>query len=154
MNKACSIAVFSLLIAVNADLFAGVSGGFIERRRMDRIEIADNRFNAPERVTLNVQYRVPVVETLGYLAAFYPDSQKLMTISQKLRPIANRVEELSGDSFEGRTFPADVDAECKQLRQQMMADVKAVYGQEAVTRIESYIERKYGSLSTGLFGDL
>ncbi len=120
---------------------------FKERRRMDRLDEAETRWQEPERVTLNIHYRVPVVETLGYLAAFYPDNQKLSTITAELRPIAVRVEALSGDRFEGRSFPAEVDAECRKLRDQMFTSVKEVYGQDAVNRIENYLKIKYGSFS-------
>lgn len=121
---------------------------------MDRLEQAENRWQEPERVTLNIHYRVPVVETLGYLAAFYPDNQKLSTIAAELRPIAVRVEDLSGDRFEGRSFPAEVDAECRKLRDQMFASVKEVYGQDTVNRIESYLNIKYGTLTSGSFSEI
>lgn len=121
---------------------------------MDRLEQAETRWTEPEKVTLNIHYRVPVVETLGYLAAFYSDPQKLSTIAADLRPIAARVETLSGDRFEGRTFPPEVDAECQRLRKQMFAEVSEVYGPDAVKRIESYLRLKYSSLTGGPFSSV
>ncbi|GHB93018.1 hypothetical protein [Cerasicoccus arenae] len=147
------IAVISSLAVLSLELAAAPSM-FKERRRMDRLEQAETRWQEPERVTLNIHYRVPVVETLGYLAAFYPDMQKLSTISADLRPIAVRVQELSGDRFEGRSFPAEVDAECRKLRDQMFTDVKEVYGQDTVNRIQSYLEIKYGSMTFGSFSEI
>lgn len=142
------------LLAVLSTQMLAAPSMFTERRRIDRIEEAETRWQEPERITLNIHYRVPVVETLGYLAAFYPDQKKLSTITADLRPIAVRVQELSGDRFEGRTFPPTVDAECNKLREQMFADVKSVYGQDTVNRIQSYLEVKYGKLTTGSFSEI
>jgi len=121
---------------------------------MERLEQAEERWTEPERVTLNIHYRVPVVETLGYLAAFYDDPQKLTTIAADLRPIAARVETLAGDRFEGRTFPPEVDAECQRLRKDMFDKVSAVYGPNAVKRIESYLDLKYKSVTGGAFSSI
>ncbi len=121
---------------------------------MDRIETAENRWTAPERVTLNIHYRVPVIETLGYLAAFYPNSQKLTMIAAELQPIAKRVEALAGDSYEGRSFPPEVETECDKLRAEMFADVKAIYGQDAVNRIEAYLKTKYASMTGGFLNEI
>ncbi|WP_309385931.1 hypothetical protein [Cerasicoccus frondis] len=154
MTNASRLVLAGLFTVVSSQLFAPPSGGFLERRRLDRIETAENRWTAPERVTLNIHYRVPVVETLGYLAAFYPNDQKLVQITNELRPIATRVQDLAGDRFEGRTFPPTVDAECQKLRSEMFADVKAIYGQDAVTRIENYLELKYGTMTGGFLNEI
>jgi len=61
---------------------------------------------------------------------------------------------LSGDRFEGRSFPTEVDTECKKLRDQMFTQVKAVYGQDTVNRIESYLDIKYGTLTSGSFSTI
>ncbi|MEO0793702.1 MAG: hypothetical protein AAFX93_00990 [Verrucomicrobiota bacterium] len=139
-----------LAVVFSLELVAAPSM-FKERRRMDRLEMAEDRWKEPERVTLNIHYRVPVVETLGYLAAFYNDPQKLTTVSADLRPIAARVEALSGDSFEGRSFPPEVNAECQRLRTEMFGYVKEVYGDDAVKRIERYLKLKYDKLTSGPF---
>ncbi|WOO39825.1 hypothetical protein [Rubellicoccus peritrichatus] len=123
------------------------------QKRAKRIEFAEEQWQRPDKVTLNVHYRVPVIEVLGYLAANYDDPQKLNTIVDKLRPISNRVKTLSGDKFEGRSFPATLQAETEKLRSQMMSDVTAVYGSATTQKIESYLELKYRSLG-GLFGPL
>lgn len=151
--KLRSIVIYSFVAFLSLETLAAPSM-FKERRRMDRLEDAETRWQEPERVTLNIHYRVPVVETLGYLAAFYPDNQKLSTVVAELRPIAVRVEALSGDRFEGRSFPAEVDAECRKLRDQMFATVKEVYGQDTVLRLENYLKIKYGTLTSGSFNSI
>lgn len=148
------IVTLGLLTAISTTQLLAAPSMFKERRRMDRLETAETRWQEPERVTLNIHYRVPVVETLGYLAAFYPDAQKLSTITADLRPIAVRVQDLAGDRFEGRSFPAEVDAECRKLRDQMFQDVKDVYGQDTVNRIQNYLNLKYSSMSYGAFSDI
>lgn len=126
----------------------------IVQRRHQRIAFAEEQWQQPERVTLNVHYRVPVIEVLGFLAANYNDSRKLDTIATQLRPIAARVNELSGDTFEGRSFPANLEVETAQLREQMMNDVTRIYGAETTRRIEAYLDKKYHYLRSGIFGPL
>lgn len=125
----------------------------IVQKRAKRIEFAEEQWQRPDKVTLNIHYRVPVIEVLGYLAANYDDPQKLNAIVDKLRPISNRIKDLSGDRFEGRTFPATLKAETEKLRSEMMSDVTAVYGSATTQKIEDYLELKYRSLG-GLFGPL
>lgn len=96
--------------------------------RKVRQEKANERWSSPSRVTINVHYRVPVIETLGYLAAFYPDSGKLLAITERLRPIAAEVSELSGESFRGRSFPPEVQEQCNRLHAELFAAVNEVYG--------------------------
>lgn len=139
---------FLLAICVATPVFAAKD---LVQRRKERIEFAEEQWSSPEKVTLNVHYRVPVIEVLGYLAANYDDPQRLNTIASKLRPIANRVKELAGDTYEGRTFPAGLKAETERMRTQMMNDVTAVYGSKVTQTVESYLERKYSSLDTGIF---
>lgn len=123
----------------------------IVKLRQTRQAKADERWSAPEKVTINVHYRVPVVETLGYLAAFYPDNQKLVAISDRLRPVAAQVSELAGESFQGRAFPPEVQQQCDLLRQELFKAVNDIYGAEAVARIEHYLDQKYKMLTSGLF---
>lgn len=146
------IVLFLTALSFVSPVFAA-RDGLIVQRRQDRWEYADQQWTAPEKVTLNVHYRVPVIEVLGYLAVNYDDTQKLDTIVTKLRPIANRVKELAGDSYEGRTFPPELKTETQKLRTQMFDDVTAVYGAQVTQTIESYLERKYKSLS-GVFSPL
>jgi len=153
MTRSFRFVLPTVLFLIAAESFAAPSM-FKERRRIDRLEQADQRWVQPEKVTLNIHYRVPVVETLGYLAAFYQDPQKLTTIAAELRPIATRVETLSGDRFEGRSFPPEVDAECRKLRTEMFQKVAQIYGPTAVNLIESYLRLKYDSLTGGPFSTL
>lgn len=122
--------------------------------RKTRQTKADERWSEPERVTINVHYRVPVIETLGFLAAFYPDDTKLVAISKRLRPIATQVNELAGESFQGRVFPPEVREQCNALRAELFKAVDEVYGPAASQRIETYIEQKYKTLTTGLFSTI
>lgn len=143
----------ALALVIAGEVIAAPSG-FIERRRMDRVDTAEERYSSPESITLNIHYRVPVVETLGYLAAFDADTQKLTLVASELRPIAARVQDLTGDSFEGREFPPEIDAECQRLRTEMFAHVRDIYGAEMVTRIDRYLKLKYDKLTGGVFSSI
>lgn len=119
-----------------------------------RQEKANERWSSPSRVTINVHYRVPVIETLGYLAAFYPDSQKLTTIAKRLQPIAAQVHELSGESFHGRSFPPEVQEQCSRLHSELFTAVDEVYGKAVSERIQNYLQEKYKHLTGGLFSTI
>lgn len=126
----------------------------VVRLRQTRQAKAEERWSAPERVTINVHYRVPVVETLGYLAAFYPDNQKLISISERLRPIAAQVNELAGESFHGRSFPPEVREQCDALHADLFKAVDEIYGAAVSQRVQSYLEQKYKTLTSGLFSTI
>lgn len=126
----------------------------VVKLRKTRQAKADERWSTPEKVTINVHYRVPVIETLGYLAAFYPDNQKLVAISDRLRPIAAEVNALAGESFQGRAFPAEVQAQCDTLHQQLFTAVNDIYGIDASKRVQAYLEQKYKILTSGLFSTI
>ncbi len=149
--KVKTLVLFVLALGFLTPAFAAKN---LVQRRQERIEYAEKQWTAPEKVTLNVHYRVPVIEVLGYLAANYDDNQKLDTIVTKLRPIATRVKQLAGDSYEGRTFPVELKTETQKLRTQMFNDVTAVYGSQVTQAVESYLERKYDSLNNGIFSPL
>lgn len=140
-----------LLIATLPEASARLETVQLRRARQAK---ANERWSEPERVTINVHYRVPVIETLGYLAAFYPDNAKLVTISERLRPIAAQVNELAGESFQGRVFPPEVRDQCNALRSELFKAVDEVYGPAASQRIENYLEQKYKKLTTGLFSTI
>lgn len=146
----------SALCALALTLFAADVHARLEtvELRRNRQAKAEERWTSPSRVTINVHYRVPVIEALGYLAAFYPDNQKLITISEQLRPVAEQVQQLSGGSFSGRAFPAEVAEQCTQLRQQLFTAVSNVYGAEVSQQVDDYIKAKYQNLTTGLFSTI
>jgi len=150
MQKALRVLLAFLLFGTALPLLAKKD---IVQQRQKRLEFAETQWQQPEKVTLNVHYRVPVIEVLGYLAANYDNMQKLDQIVLKLRPIAKRVRELSGDTFEGRTFPPELKVETQQLRNAMMADVTAIYGSGVTQQLEAYLDQKYSSMR-GIFGPL
>jgi len=115
-----------------------------------RREYENREWSEPE-VILNVNVRVPVVDTVGYLAVFYNEPQRFNQLLSKMRPIMKRVDELSGGDFSGNSFPAQVEVELDKLRNQMFADVQALYGQDALNRLKTYLDNKYSSLDRGLF---
>lgn len=122
-------------------------------QRQKRLEFAETQWQKPEKVTLNVHYRVPVIETIGYLAVNYDDPHKLNQLVTELRPVSRRVTALSGDTFEGRSFPPELETETAKLRSSMMSDVAAIYGKQAVSKLEAYLDQKYSHMR-GIFGPL
>ncbi|MDP0496446.1 MAG: hypothetical protein Q7Q73_09590 [Verrucomicrobiota bacterium JB024] len=141
-------AVLSLDIALAPGLLAGPR--VIDAHRA-RWEYEEQEWSEP-KVELNVQYRVPVVDTIGYLAVNYNEPQRLNQLLTKVRPISQRVADLSEGTFQGRKFPAEVEVELDKLRQQMMADVTAIYGADVTKKLEAFLAQKYGALDQGLFG--
>ncbi len=123
------------------------------QRRVKRLQFAVTQWQSTERVMINVHYRVPVYETLGYLAANIDDDKKLVAIAQRLRPIAKRVNELSDDHFEGRSFPKNVEAETQDLAKKMFSDVQDVYGQQVEGQLKAYLTNWQKAFSgDGFFG--
>ena len=140
----CKILIYSLSLALaGGQLLANKA---IVQRRIERLEFVETQWENPERVMINIHYRVPVYDTLGYLAANYSDDEKLIEISDQLRSIAKRVNELSGEQFKGRNFPPEVTDETQQLRAQLFADVSSVYGQKVLQNVKAYIKSKNEAL--------
>ncbi len=126
----------------------------INRRRQETYEESRERFQDEKRVSLNVHYRVPVIETLGFLAANEEDTDKLLSIVERVRPIADRVRVLSGNTFEGRRFPADVSDELDAMRARLMDTVLVIYGKDTHASLEAYLTQKYDYLTQGLFSPI
>ncbi len=116
-----------------------------------RWEYEEREWSEP-KVVLNVQYRVPVIDTVGYLAVRYNEPQRLTQLVAKLRPIVTRTDELSEGTFQGRSFPAEVEVELDQLRKQMMDAVTTIYGAQATQQVEAYLAQKYALANAGIFG--
>ena len=113
----------------------------LEQRRSKRLKFAETQWQSPERVMINVHYRVPIYEVLGYLAANIDDNQKLIAIANRLRPIAQRVNTLSDDRFEGRRFPQAVEKETQEMRRTMFTDVEQIYGKQVVSQLKAYLRQ-------------
>ena len=151
---------FQIIILILSVIFidtVATQGLFAAKNRLEmhrrRWEYEEREWSAP-KVELNVQYRVPVVDTIGFLAVNYDEPEKLNRLLVQVRPISRKVAEMSGGTFQGGTFPAEVEAELGVLRKQMMSDVTAIYGQAVTNRLEAFLKQKYGALSSGLFGPI
>lgn len=126
----------------------------VVNRRTERVKRAETRWEEPQKVMINVHYRVPVIEALGYLAATNDDNTRLVEIANRLRPIAKRVNELSGESFHGRQFPPEVRNECDQMHTALFSDIEKVYGKHTVEKVQAYLDNKYSLLTDGLFSPI
>ncbi len=143
-------ALAALFIQLSFQSGAFAAKNMVKHHR-ERWEYENREWTAPE-VILNVNIRVPVVDTVGYLAVFYNEPQRFNQLVAKMRPIMTRVNELSDGTFKGHSFPAETEAELDKLRGQMFADVQSLYGDEALSRLKEYLGSKYGSIdSSGLF---
>lgn len=120
------------------------------QNRIDRLGHSEQKRQEQGRVTLNVHYEVPVVDALGYLAASYEDPDRLVEVSSRLRPIVDRVRQISGMDFEGRRYQASLKRELTSLRAEMMDTILVVYGTDAIGGLERYLTRKYLHLRDGL----
>ena len=141
-------AVLALDIALAPGLLAGPRVIDAHRKRW---EYEDQEWSEP-KVTLNVQYRVPVIDTIGYLAVNYNEPQRLNQLLTKVRPISQRVTQLSEGTFQGRSFPAEVETELDALRKEMMDDVTAIYGASVTQKLEAFLKEKYSAVNNGIFG--
>ncbi|MGE9293164.1 hypothetical protein [Ruficoccus sp. ZRK36] len=146
------LALCGAVLAFNALTVSGLLAGPrpIDAHR-DRWEYEDREWTEP-KVELNVQYRVPVVDTIGFLAVNYNEPQRLNQLLVKVRPISQRVTDLSEGTFQGRKFPAEVEVELDKLRTQMMEDVTAIYGAGVTQKVEAFLAQKYGALKGGILG--
>lgn len=148
------LAILTFDLAFAASLHASGKAGRdrleMHKKRWEYEQVQEEQKNrewtAPE-VEINVQARVPVVDTIGYLAMNYDEPERLNRIIAQLRPIAKQVRELSGGEFRGETFPADVEVQLDKLRRQMMADVTTIYGSRVTQQLEAFLKQKYDSLA-------
>ncbi|MBC2593123.1 hypothetical protein H5P28_02500 [Ruficoccus amylovorans] len=145
---------FTLMALAGAALFMAhglVAGPRPIDNHRTRWEYENQEWSEP-KVMLNVQYRVPVIDTIGYLAVNFNEPQRLNQLLAKIRPIQSRVMELSQGTFQGRSFPAETETELDKLRTQMMSDVSAIYGDAATKQVEAYLSQKYSLADAGPFG--
>lgn len=151
MSLRCPLALIALLPAL---LLAGGKSSDLVQNRQQRLDRETNRMQEAPRVTINVHYRVPVVEAYGYFAAYHDDTDKLNELLTRLQPVSKRVIELAGQTFSGRDFPPSVDQEMQQLRDQLDTTIIEIYGDAIFRDFVTYLEARFYYLDRGVFGPI
>lgn len=145
-TRYCVLALLVLMLQENLHAAKDLVG-----RRQERLKKADAPWSEP-KIVINVHHRIPVYDSLGFLAANYDEPQKFEQLLVKVRPIATKVKTLSGGSLQGRSFPQSLDKELRNDRQVMFTAVREIYGASVLRELQSYLEKKQGAHSTGILG--
>ena len=112
------------------------------QRRSDRLEKA-NQLSDPDTVIINVHQIVPVYDALGFMAANYNDIDRFESLLKALRPVAEKIKQLSGGTLDDRVFPRSVADELEEDGQIIFSTVKEIYGDAVMTELKDYLSKKY-----------
>ena len=112
------------------------------QRRSDRLEKA-NQLSDPDTVIINVHQIVPVYDALGFMAANYDDIDRFESLLKALRPVAEKIKQLSGGTLDDRVFPRSVADELEEDGQIIFSTVKEIYGDAVMTELKDYLSKKY-----------
>lgn len=121
------------------------------QRRQERLALADKEWSE-SRVQVNLYHRVPIVDVVGYLGTYGGDDEKLLQLVQAVRPIGQKLSELSEITVQGRTMPTDLEAQLEQLKARLFSEVQAIYGPKGRQAVLDYIHTKNERVSSGFFG--
>ena len=121
------------------------------QRRSDRLEKA-NQLSDSDTVIINIHKIVPVYDVLGFMAANYDDINKFESLLEALRPVADKVKQLSGGTLGKRVFPKSVADELEEDRQIIFSTVKEIYGDAVMAHLKDYLSQKYVEEDTAFLG--
>ncbi len=121
------------------------------QRRQERLALADKEWSEP-KVVVNIYHRVPIIDVVGYLGTYSADDEKLLRFVHAVRPIGQKLKELSEISIQGRTMPADLEAQLEQLKSRLFSEVQTIYGPKGRQAVTDFIHTKNERVSSGFFG--
>lgn len=142
------VLVFCLTLSLQNGVYAKRD---LVQRRQERLAKAEAPWSEP-KVTINVHYRLPIYDALGFLAANYDDTTQFNELLTQVRPLANKVKDLTAGSLQGRSFPESLDKQLRADLQTLFAHVEDIYGANALHELKDYLEQKQAATNTGLLG--
>ncbi|MGF1485268.1 MAG: hypothetical protein ACFBZ8_12995 [Opitutales bacterium] len=143
--------------APNLLLATGNKSTLRVQRRIERLETVEETQKeekrietetwADERIRLNLRYRVPVIEAVGFCALLPPANQDFPAFLEAARAIDAELELLATQhTYVGRDLPPAVERRTDALRQTLYAAVETHFGGGARQDFVEHLRQLQGAL--------
>ncbi len=125
--------------------------------RLDRLNRSDRKIQkmqedaaeiwSAQKVLANLEARVPVITTLGYLAAFDAGADKFEQLKKRLQPVAAEIATFSQQKiYVGTRFPDAPKERLAQLKKTLCDAVAELYGEAALKEVQAYAQAARSAL--------